>query len=164
MNITLIRLKARIYDPCGLEIKDYQNEEESQEYEACRFTLNGKLVISRSAKITPKKVGQFATFWKRQVSGPIEPFHEQDAFDFYVVNAQTKSRFGQFVFPKTILISKGILSTDQNNGKRAFRVYPSWDNVHSKHAMRTQKWQCRYFYEVNDHIDVRQIKGLYTLN
>lgn len=70
---------------------------------------------------------------------------------------------GQFVFPKSVLIKKGIISTNQREGKRAFRVYPSWDIQKSKQAERTQKWQLEYFYPVNDSIDFDRVKELYSV-
>lgn len=136
-------------------------EEESQDYNACRFKLNGLNIISRTAKVTPKKVGQFVTFWKRSEDGPIEPLHETDRFDFYIVQVKLDKHFGQFVFPKSILIKKGILYTDKKEGKRAFRVYPIWDTAQSQQAERTQKWQLKYFYDINNSIALDRVTELY---
>lgn len=158
-NLTLI--KTDIYDKCALEISGFINEQESKEYDACRFKLNGLYIISRNAKITPKKVGQFVTFWKRNESGPIEPFCEVDRIDFYVVNVRTENEFGQFVFPKSVLINKGIISTNKREGKRAFRVYPSWNTAKNNQAERNQKWQLNYFYEINDSTDFNKVAELY---
>lgn len=156
-------IKTIIYDKINFQISNFKTEVESQEYDACRFELNGRNIISRKAKITPKKVGQFVTFWKRNGNGPIEPFDETNAFDFYIVNVKTENHFGQFVFPKTILMQKGIISTDKKEGKRAFRVYPNWDITTSKQAKRTQKWQLDYFYEINDSTDLTQVIRLYKI-
>ncbi|MBY5958169.1 MepB family protein [Membranicola marinus] len=130
MDKNLYQIKTEIYDKCSLEISDFKTE--SKEYNACRIELNGLHVLSRNAKITPNKVGQFVTFWKRNGSGPIEPFNEKDRVDFFAVNVRTENEFGQFVFPKSVLIKRGILSTEKKEGKRAFRVYPNWDTVKSK--------------------------------
>jgi hypothetical protein len=78
-------------------------------------------------KSNTEKNGQFVTFWKRNGNGPIEPFYETDRNDFYVVNVRNENQCGQFIFPKSVLINKGIISTDKKEGKRAFRVYSSWD-------------------------------------
>jgi len=161
MDIDLSRINTEIYEQCGLHISNFRLEKESKEYEACRFELNGLRIISRNAKNTPKKVGQFVTFWKRNANGPIKPFEEKDKIDFFVVNVRTEKEFGQFVFPKSVLIKKGIISTDKREGKRAFRVYPNWDTVNNKQAHKTQKWQMTYFYEINDSTDLRRIKELY---
>lgn len=162
MDKNLNTIKTEVYDTCFLEISEFITEPESKEYDACRFKLNGKRVISRSSKITPKKVGQFVTFWKRTGNGPIEPFGEQDPIDFYVVNVRSTEAFGQFVFPREVLLKKGIISTATKEGKRAFRVYPSWDSPQSKQAARTQKWQLNYFYELNSLTNLKKVSELYN--
>ncbi|QDH80734.1 MepB family protein [Echinicola soli] len=161
MDSNLNQINTEIYKKCGLNISGIHLEKESKEYNACRFELNGQKIISRNAKITPKKVGQFVTFWKRNENGPIEPLEENDQIDFYVVNVRTESEFGQFVFPKSVLIKKGIISTENKEGKRAFRVYPNWDIVKSKQAERTQKWQLDYFYKIDDLTDIEKVTKLY---
>ncbi|MDY3318282.1 MepB family protein [Riemerella anatipestifer] len=161
MDKNLKQIKTEIYDKCSLEISDFQIETESKEYDACRFQLNGLNILSRNAKITPKKVGQFVSFWKRNGNGQIEPFDENDQIDFYVVNVRTENQFGQFVFPKSVLIKKGIISTEKKEGKRAFRVYPNWDSVKSKQAEQTQKWQLNYFYQINSSTDLQKVNELY---
>ncbi|MEL4309086.1 MepB family protein [Joostella sp. CR20] len=162
MDKNLNQIKTEIYDKCSLEISDFIVETESKEYDACRFQLNGLNILNRNAKITPKKVGQFVTFWKRNENGPIEPFDENDQFDFYTVNVRTENEFGQFVFPKSILIKKGIISTEKKEGKRAFRVYPNWDIAKNKQAERTQKWQLNYFYQINSSTDLQKVTELYN--
>lgn len=163
MDTYLSLIKKRVYDNYNFEILNFKVEPESKEYGACHFKLNGLSIRSRTAKITPKKVGQFVTFWKRNGDNSIEPFHENDLIDLYIVNVKKDGAIGQFVFPKSILLKKGILSTDKKEGKRAFRVYPSWDIVKNKQAENTQKWQLAYFYELNDSINTDKIKKLYEL-
>lgn len=162
MDKNLNQIKAEIYDKCSFEISDFKPEPESSGYDACQFDLDGRKIISRTAKITPKKVGQFVTFWKRNENGPIEPFDEDDQIDFYVVNVRTEKEFGQFVFPKSVLIKKGIISTDTKEGKRAFRVYPRWDTAKNKQAQRNQKWQLNYFYEIGEMTDFKKVNELYN--
>lgn len=161
MDNNLNQVKKDIYDKVSLSISDFKTEQESKEYSACQFKLNRLNINSRSAKITPKKVGQFVTFWKRITNGPIEPFNEKDSFDFFVVNIRAEKEFGQFVFPKSVLIEKGIISTEKKEGKRAFRVYPQWDVANNKQAERTQKWQLNYFYAINGNPDVNKAIELY---
>lgn len=162
MNNTLDLIKTKVYDKSNLKLSNYKTETESQEYDACNFDLNGKKVICRTAKQTPKKVGQFVTFWKRSEDGPIEPFHKTDDFDFFVINVKSNDKIGQFVFPHTILRKQGIISTETKEGKRGFRVYPKWDIAKNKQAIKTQKWQLEYFFEVNEVLDLENIKLLYT--
>ena len=163
MNINLTEIKTKVYDKCGMAISEFSFEPESEVYEACRFKLNGMNIIGRTGKTTPKKIGQFVTFWKRIGNGPIEPFHATDSIDFFTVIVQTKNRLGQFVFPKSTLIEKGIISTDKKEGKRAFRVYPPWDIATSSQAKNTQKWQLKYLYEIKASIDLKKVKELYSL-
>lgn len=161
MDNHLTQIKTEIYDKCALKISDYRTEKESKEYDACQFKINGLNIICRNAKITPKKVGQFVTFWKRNENGPIEPFCNTDPFDLYVVTVRTENKLGHFVFPKSVMIKKGILSTEKREGKRAFRVYPSWDTVKNKQAEQTQKWQLNYFCEIKDSTDFNKIAEMY---
>lgn len=161
MNKTLQHIKTEIYDKCSLSVSNFKAETESKEYNACRFQLNGLHILSRNAKITPKKIGQFVTFWKRNANGPIAPFDEHDQIDFLIVNVKTENEVGQFVFPKSVLIKKGIISTEKKEGKRAFRVYPKWDTVKSKQAERTQKWQLNSFYQINSSTDLQKVNELY---
>ncbi len=161
MNSSISEIKTKVYDSCNFVISKFEIEQESKEYNACKFVLNGLNIIGRDSKITPKKAGQFVTFWKRKGKGPIEPFFETDEFDFFIVNVQSDNKLGQFVFSKSILIKKGIVSTKEREGKRAFRVYSKWDSPTSKQAERTQKWQLNYFYEINDSMNIKEVKKLY---
>ena len=58
--------------------------------------------------------------------------------------------YGQFVFPKEVLLKQNILKTSKTKGKMAIRVYPSWDIPTSKQAIATQKWQLPYFISIDD--------------
>lgn len=145
------------------QITHFSKEAESQEYKACCFQLNSFFIIGRTSKITPKKIGQFVTVWKRNENGITQPFDVSDRFDFFVINAQNESNFGQFVFPKSVLLKQGIVSTDFKGGKRGFRLYPPWDEPKSKQATKTQKWQVEYFLKLNE-IDIERAKLLYAEN
>jgi hypothetical protein len=123
----LLEVQEGVYSVCSFITSDFSKEVESSEYGACDFKLSNKKIKFRIAKITPKKVGQFVTLWKRIGSGPILPYDLEDPFDFYVVSVRTCEGFGQFVFPKNVLYDRGIISKDGRGGKRAMRVYPPWD-------------------------------------
>ena len=162
MNETLHQIKTEVFDTCAFKFSDFKTESESKEYHACKFVLNNLKIICRSSKTTPKKNGQFVTFWKRNKKGITEPYKETDQVDFYVINATSENSIGQFVFPKSELIKKGIVSTERKNGKRGFRVYPIWDKAQSKQAKKTQQWQLNYFYEINSSTDFEKVKELYN--
>ena len=157
-------IKKNAYDLCSMSLTDFVLEEESKAYSACGYTLNSRRIISRTAKITPTKSGQFVTFWKRNSKGVIVPYHETDTFDFLVINVFNDGNLGQFMFPKPVLISKEILSTNKKDGKRGFRVYAPWDIVISKQALKTQQWQCDYFLEIplNGIVDKSRVKKLFS--
>jgi len=153
----------RIYKKINLQISDLEINQEGKEYQACHYKLNTKLVHSRLAKITPKKNGQFVTFWKRNLEGITEPYREIDEFDILIVIVKSENKFGQFIFPKSVLIKHGIISTLKKEGKRGFRVYPTWDIAISKQAIKTQDWQLNYFFELNQTTDFT-LAGTLVLN
>lgn len=161
LNRNLFEIKTEIYDKINFQISKVNNELEGAEYDACRFELNGMKIICRSSKITPKKFGQFVTFWKRNKEGITEPFGKTDEVDFYVINIKKGNNFGQFVFPKSELLDKGIISTEKKDGKRGFRIYSKWDNAQNKQAKHTQEWQLKYFYEINNLTDLSIVRELY---
>lgn len=143
-------INNQVYSKNDLIITDLIKETEGNEYDACLFTLNGFKIINRTAKITPKKVGQFVTFWKRNIEGITEPFSINDNFDFYIINIQAEDRVGQFIIPKGVLAEKGIITTEKKEGKRGFRVYAPWDITTSKQAQKTRQWQGDYFYAIGE--------------
>lgn len=158
----LITAKELVYDNCNFECTEPQPETESQDYDAFDFQINSFKIKFRSAKITPTKTGQFVTLWKRNKTGIIEPFDFSDVIDFVVVNVRKDDFFGQFIFPKAVLLQKGFFSTSTKEGKRATRVYPPWDETTSKQAQKTQQWQLDYFLEIpnNKFVDIERAKKL----
>ena len=140
----------QIYLKCCISIAEFRSAKESAEYEACTFKLNNKSIIYRTAKITPTKIGQFVTIWKRNESEVTEPYHNNDDFDFLVITTLNGEHFGQFIFPKSVLLTKGIISGTNSVGKRGIRVYPAWDSTTSKQAKKTQEWQLAYFVNFDD--------------
>lgn len=160
----LTKLQTLLYEPRGYKLKNIFFESEGKGYQACTYELNERKVISRQAKITPKKIGQFVTVWKRNESGITAPYHENDEFDFIVVNASSALHFGQFIFPKSKLIEKGVVSSALKEGKRGIRVYPPWDVPTSKQAQKTQEWQLNYFLDIGDglKLDFNRAKLLYS--
>ena len=164
MDNNLNYIKTTVFENCLFSISNFELEAESSAYDACRFELNSLKIISRSAKITPKKSGLFVTLWKRNVkNGLIEPFEDSDEIDFFLVTVRTETEFGQFVFPKSTLIKNGIISTIKKEGKRAFRVYPPWSQANNKQAEKTQKWQQAFFYKINDSTDFVWVTKLFEL-
>jgi hypothetical protein len=162
-NKILNQTKELVFEKCNFNLTNVEIEKESSEYSALKFELNKFKVIFREAKITPTKIGQFVTFWKRINKGLIQPFDSSDDFDLFVVNTKTDNHFGQFVFTKEILIQQGIITHNNKEGKRAIRVYPPWDIAINKQAQKTQKWQLNYFLEIplDKTIDVEKAEKLF---
>ncbi|MBF2707368.1 MepB family protein [Flavobacterium soyangense] len=166
MNKIVSETKELLFDKCDFELTNIEIEKESSEYCAHRFEIDELKILFRSAKITPTKTGQFVTLWKRKnEKSEIEPFEISDDIDLFVINVKTEANFGQFVFPKSVLVERGII-TDKKEGKRAVRVYPIWDLTESKQAKKTQKWQLDYFLEIpfDEPLDTNRAKSLYLKN
>lgn len=135
-----------VYGPAGLTASGAAREAESSEYRACRFRLNNRTVAFRVAKTTPTKIGQFVTLWKRPATGGvIAPLDISDDVAFVVVSVFDATHRGQFVFDRTTLAAKGIISVGGKGGKRAIRVYPPWTKPVARDAVRTQAWQIKHF-------------------
>ncbi len=163
LNAHLSAVQSQVYTQLSLQLTNLQNQQEGTEYDACTFELDGRRVISRSAKSTPKKLGQFVTFWKRNEQGVTAPYAEHDLFDFYVVNINAGDCLGQFVFSKSVLLQQGYITSEKKPGKRGFRVYTPWDTVQSRQALKTQQWQLKYFYKVSPKTDLNAVSRLYAM-
>lgn len=148
------------YEPIGLRCTNIIIEPESKEYGACTFEVNDKKIKFRVAKITPKKSGLFVTFWKRMGKGPIMPYDISDDFDYLIISIRTDKNFGQFVFRKSLLLEKGIISQHGKGGKRAIRVYPPWESAPSNQSRKTQNWQQMYFFTIEPQVETTQAKRL----
>lgn len=129
----------------GLTCTSYTKDPECEEYTGYTCTLASLVFIYRKAKITPKKIGQFVTTWKRNEARLTAPFSNTDSIDFFLIMVEDQNRLGYFIFPKSVLAKQGILTTPKKEGKRGFRVYPDWDTPTSKQAIQTQQWQSLYF-------------------
>lgn len=152
-------LQNTFYKECGLNLIDLKLALEANKYSACSFSLNSTRILYRESNITPKKLGQFVAIWKRDESGVTQPYDIQDAFDFMIILAKEEKHIGQFVFPKAVLASKGIISQNNKSGKRGIRVYPPWCKPTSKQAEKTQAWQLEYFIELEQKIEFKKLLG-----
>lgn len=129
----------------GLDYTNLSLEKESQEYSACRFSLGNQKVLFRKAKITPTKVGQFVTCWKRNESDKTQAIESTDDLDLFIIYCESSKNQGYFSFPKETLIKQGIISTPTKKGKMGIRVYPNWDTAENPQAIRSQKWMAQWF-------------------
>ena len=126
-------------------------EAESADYGACRATFDGKRLVLRVAKTTPTKTGQFVTVWKRpHPDAEIAPLDEADPVDIVIIAVGDGARHGFFIFPRSVLLERGVMSRAGAGGKRALRVYPPWCVPESAQALRTQRWQVACFVAAGD--------------
>jgi len=145
----LAYVNEHVYAPNDLTISAIKEEPQNSSYGAGVFQLNSKSVRFRVAKATPNKLGQFVSFWEKDEESKNQAFSYEKAMDLLVINTFTEHYFGQFIFPKDILLKHNILKTTATKGKMAIRVYPSWEIPTSKQAIITQKWQLPYFFSGN---------------
>lgn len=148
MNKDLVYIEGVLLETSGMRISNVLEEEEAKEYYGCTFQLGSFRIKYRKAKITPKKIGQFVALWKRNANGKTEPYHEDDNFDFYVIETEYENSRGWFFFSKAVLFKRRILTSGELEGKRGFRVYPLWDVPASKQAITTKKWQIECFIDL----------------
>ena len=162
MTEIIQKLEDFVLKSMNLSISKLEKDLECDECVGYNFNVNEFSIKFRKAKITPKKVGQFVTLWKRNVIKQTEPFSENDVFDYYIITTEEDSKLGFYIFPKAILIEKNILTSAKKEGKRGFRVYPNWVKPENKQAEKTQNWQQNYFVEVIDNqIDLKQVKSIF---
>ena len=157
--------KKILYNECGFQLQHLVWNSESANYGACSFELNNKLIQYRVANITPTKIGQFVAIWKRNNEGVTAPFDVADSLDFMIISVRDSENFGQFIFPKLVLVSKGIISQNEKGGKRGIRVYAPWDKPTNKQAMQTQAWQVHYFVEIRENlpVDTELVKRIFSI-
>ncbi|MGE6369334.1 MepB family protein [Planococcus kocurii] len=151
----LTYLTNTLYKPYNLVVTSIQEEKQNAMYGAGTFQLSSRTIRFRVANVTPKKTGQFVAFWEKDENNENQPYLYDEAPDLLVVIVFKNGHdFGQFVFPKKVLLKHTILKSSVTKGKMAMRVYPSWDHPTSKQAIKTQQWQLPYF------IDMRLSKPL----
>ena len=157
--------KKILYNECGFQFQNLIWNSESTNYGACSFELNNKLIQYRVANITPTKIGQFVAIWKRNNEGITAPFDVADSLDFMIISVRDSENFGQFIFPKSVLVAKGIVSQNEKGGKRGIRVYAPWNKPENKQAIKTQAWQINYFVEIreNSPVDFELVKRIFSI-
>ncbi|WP_024602485.1 MepB family protein [Pseudoalteromonas sp. TB41] len=151
---------------------------QNAQYHGYAFTLNQKRIIYRKAKITPDRPGAFLALWKRPADlSNSKPIPLANEFDYLLVavssdglttsnNQVANTQSGFFLFPVGLLVKKGIVTGRNQKGKTAFRVFPPWSEsralkgtgAFSNSAKVTQRWQCDYFLNQNQHGLVDLIK------
>lgn len=111
--------------------------------------FNADLIIALDHIYRPCKL--IMSKYKQEIES-----QEYAACSFHIGNRHIKFRAakitptttGQFVFPKSVLHEKSLVSKEGHGGKQAMRVYPPWDVTENKQAQKTQAWQLLYFFEI----------------
>ncbi|WP_117170117.1 MepB family protein [Paraliobacillus sediminis] len=161
----LTYVNENFYEPNNFFIEAIEEETQNSDYGAGIYQLNSKSVRFRVAKKTPTKIGQFVAFWEKDRNYKNQAFSYEKATDLLVINTFTgEGNFGQFIFPKEVLVKRNILKTATTKGKMAIRVYPRWEKPTSKQAIETQKWQLEYFVEVDNSniLPLQELLKLYS--
>src|SRR5699024_11498050 len=101
------------------------------------------------ANTRPRQIVRCGGLWEKDVNNKNQPELYEEAPGLLVITTfKNKNDFGQFIFPKEVLLKEDILRSVSTKGKMAMRVYPSWDSPSSKQALKTQKWQLPYFVDM----------------
>jgi hypothetical protein len=172
-ELTSILVKA--FTPAGYQITksiELGSVPESSKYNALTFTLDDNAIVYRKGNVTPDRPGAFLAVWQRPPSQTVnnnKPVPLQSTeLDYLFVQVQehpaltdspeslTDLKNGMFIFPVSLLIKKGIVSSSSNKGKTGFRVFPPWSQdrgiadtkVFSESGKKTQGWQLPYFLEI----------------
>ncbi|WP_227006653.1 MepB family protein [Shewanella donghaensis] len=161
---------------------------ESAQYGGLTFSINDHNIIYRKGKVTADRPGAFLAIWQRPspcYSGSHKPIpYSTNDLDFLFVQVEAHSvstnkdnvieipQSGLFIFPVSLLVKKGIISTDISKGKTGFRVFPPWSDdrgevgtqVFSASGRKTQRWQLPYFIEIdeNSSIDAGKLTSIIT--
>ncbi len=82
----LQHLQTSVFSKLHLIISQLQQDSECEEYLGYNFQISHFNIKFRKAKITPKKIGQFVTLWKRNPeSRQTEPFNQEDPFLIFIL-------------------------------------------------------------------------------
>jgi hypothetical protein len=164
MSKEIETIQNSVFSKLNCQLTNLLKDLEYDEYFGYNFQLNTFNIKFRKAKITPKKVGQFVTLWKRNPeTRETEPFTQEDHFDFYIIMTESGINKGFFIFSKEILIQNKILTTLSKEGKRGFRVYPDWDIPENKQAEKTKNWQEKSFINLSEDHYLEKCKSILDL-
>lgn len=139
----------------------FKQENQNSEYEGAIFQLNNQAYRMRLAKWTPKKQGYFVAVWEKDSAGKNQAYHYEQSPEKLIISIIDDTKCGQFIFPKEVLLTQGILKTEKQKGKMAFRVYPSWIENLNETAKKTQLWQNEYFIDLTKQINVDKVNAMY---
>lgn len=126
-----------------------QPEEQSSDYESGTVKIGSDTWRIRTARVTPKKPGAFVAVWKREAHGETRPFKREEYSAGLMVFVREAEKFGVFRFSTAQLAALGVLRSGDQEGKRGFRVYPSWSTGLNRQAAVTQRRQSPAFHRLD---------------
>lgn len=152
MNATsLIKLlNGEYFSKSHLTLTNVIQEKYNKNYFGASFNLNEHSIRFRKSKCTPNKIGQFVAVWEKDTEGNNQALNYYSSPDFLMIYSETEQQKGLFLFPKDVVLKNKIFATVFQHGKLGFRVYPLWDKVSSKQAIKTKAWQSKYFVDLED--------------
>ena len=136
-------------------------EEQNSDYEGAIFQLSHHIYRMRLAKLTPKKKGYFVAVWEKDSTGVNQAYRYENSPETLIISIIAGEKCGQFIFPKSALLTYGILKNATQKGKMAFRVYPSWVVNLNATAKKTQAWQINYFVDLSPGFAVEKLTEIY---
>ena len=168
-------LLVKMFVPSGYQITkkvELDPVPESSKYEALSFSLNNRRIVYRKGKVTSHRPGAFLALWNRPLledANGIKPIPlTSNELDYLFIQVESHSNIleelelgsqdGMFIFPVSVLIEKGIVSSSKSKGKTGFRVFPPWSQdrgivgtkVFSESGKKTQRWQIPFFLEIDE--------------
>ena len=132
-------LLVKMFVPSGYQITkkvELDPVPERSKYEALNFALNNRRIVYRKGKVTSDRPGSFLALWNRPLledangNKPIPLTSNELDYLFIQVESHSnileelESQYGMFIFPVSVLIEKGIVSSLKSKGKTGFRVFP----------------------------------------
>lgn len=140
-----------------------KRENQNSDYEGFLLQINNHVYRTRLAKLTPKKKGYFVAVWEKDPTGTNQAYNYEESPEKLIVSIINGEKRGQFIFPKDVLLTYGVLKNSKQKGKMALRVYPSWITDLNETAKKTQAWQVLYFIDLSDRYEIEKLKEMYFL-
>lgn len=106
---------------------------QNSKYKALEFSINGRKILYRNGNVTPDRPGNFLSIWKRSGENSVEPKknmpYEEHDLDYLLVEVSDleTSKRGIFIFPLSVLLNKGIVTSDKTKEK--------WPSESSHHRL-----------------------------
>lgn len=127
------------------ELIHYENQNKEYRGMLLKTIPKNQIIRTRLAKKTAKKAGYFVAFWEKNNENTNVAYDKKNPADFLCIVVTENHLQGVFVFPKHVLVEKGILRSAGAKGKMAARFYPAWCRDLNKTAQKTQDWQLAFF-------------------